>query len=304
MGTPSQALPSCPHTPRHHSPQSARQPEDRLPTQLCSRSGLWTRVPAMLQKEHFRGHERRSPPPDAPPRCPEAQLPEEALHSGPAHRTHSSTCAYTHTHTCIHTHTRTHMDTRTPSAPRRQGAGHPRPVNTACVHVHSCSLPPPPRGPARVVGDVGPGWARPRGPWGTWAPAGRGPGSVGARGLPGSSPRRGCGAHRPAARCTGAPAGRAPRPSGTARCRGRSCSCLRGPTEHSGRKQRPPWAPSSLHRRLDSGAEAAPGPKQPGQGPRCPAALTLQSASTSAPLTRPGCWVPSVSSGPHALKCG
>ena len=136
------------------------------------------------------------------------------------------------------------------------------------------------------------------------APAGRGPGSVGARGLPGSSPRCGCGARRPAARCTGAPAGRAPRPSGTARCRGRSCSCLRGPTEHSGRKQRPPWAPSSLHRRLDSGAEAAPGPKQPGQGPRCPAALTLQSASTSAPLTRPGCWVPSVSSGPHALKCG
>ena len=153
------------------------------------------------------------------------------------------------------------------------------------------------RGPGVCVGCGSPGWARPRGLLGDR-------GLWGARGLPGSSPRRGCGAHRPAARCTGAPAGRAPRPSGTARCQGRSCSCLWGPTERSGHEQRPPWAPSSLHRRLDSGAEVAQGPKQPGQGPHCPAALTLQSATTSAPLTRPGCWVPSVSSGPHAPKCG
>ena len=163
-----QAPPSCPHTPRHHSPQSARQPKDRLPTQLRSRSGLWTRVPAMLQKEHLRGHENRSPPPDAPPRCPEAQLPEEALHSGPAHCMHSP-----HVHT--HTYTRGHTHTISSKA-----TGYWSP--TSCKH-SLCTrpqlLPPAPtERPSPGCGGRGsPGWARNRGLWGgLGAQAGRDPG--------------------------------------------------------------------------------------------------------------------------------
>ena len=215
----------CPHPPGPGSLRRAGREGTAPAAPDPAPLAFWVvnTVPSMLQKQslqggtrtdsrHLTGSSARQEQGKTPVTsyCRLLRLLETALKGWPTAR--------------VHAQAHTHMPT---ICTKTRGCWSPEPGQHSPCSAQLLRLPPTPPPWAGSAGRrCGPSPCRgdPAAQHQADVPAG----AAGAGGSPGSSPRHGCGARRPAARCTGSSASRAPSPSGTARCQGRSCSCLRG----------------------------------------------------------------------------